>query len=313
MPEDKNAPIWKNLMKEQMYYNQTPRTKFVDEIKAVKVTLVSSPIKEDLYKLFKNVARISFNKSWQEMTYAESVEFLKFVLSGGLLPLALEMNNFTFLCEGLTRISTHAVVRGRIGVTYAQQSTGNSDQRHADILIPRSMSTQNKSLLESYLSWGADSKIKYAAAVDKGMSVQEARVFLPSTNSNKMYVSFNLASLMNFYRKRADTTEEYLQLNEVCAQIKKIFDIKYPELSPILKRACGQSCVHMKNSPLVNGVYPPTPADDVFPWNKESFVYDKTRDQMCWNDTPVITRYFIGRTLVDKMTFDKEAAKHAPV
>jgi len=293
MPENNNVGKWEVLS--TLHKNEIPVTMFVDEISAIKTTLVSSPDKEDLYRLFKNVANVSWDIGWNsKMSSQESREFLSTLMKGGMLPLALEMNNFTFLIENITRLTTHAIVRSRVGVTYAQQSTGNSDQRHCDVLVPRSMSTQNSSLLRDYIEWSLLSKEKYAKSIDNGMSVQESRIFLPSTNANKMYVSFNLMSLMSFYSKRSDRTEEYMQGNEVCRQIKNIFDNKFEELSPILKSGCGKSCAHSKNSPYVNGVYLPSKEDDVFEWNKKSFLYENTRDQMCWNENPCETTFYIG-------------------
>jgi thymidylate synthase (FAD) len=287
-----------------IHQNEVPFTKFIDEISAIKVSLVSSPEKAQLYSLFKNVANVSWDKPWVDYSYESCVEFLTTLISGGMLPLALEMNNFTFLIENVTRITTHAIVRGRVGMTYAQQSTGNADQRHADILIPRSMSIQNSRILESYIHYACASKIEYGFAVDQGMSVQEARIFLPSTNSNKIYLSVNLASLMNFYGKRSDRTEEYMQGNEICRQIKEIFNQKYPELSPVLRSTCGKSCAHAKNSPFVNGVYLPSKADDVFDWNIKSFLYPHTRDEMCWNETPLETQYYIGHEKTTKEFYE---------
>lgn len=298
-----NVPAWE--YQGGIHQLEVPFTKFIDEISALKVSLVSSPEKEQLYSLFKNVANVSWDKPWINYSYESCVEFLTTLIGGGMLPLALEMNNFTFLIENVTRITTHAIVRGRVGITYAQQSTGNADQRHADVLIPRSMSQQNASILKDYLWWSCDSKVKYANAVDKGMSVQEARIFLPSTNSNKIYVSFNLASLMNFFGKRSDRTEEYMQGNVICQQIKEIFNDKYSELSPILRSTCGKSCAHAKNSPFVNGVYLPSTADDVFEWNIKSFLYPHTRDELCWNEIPVNTVYYLGYNPITQETYEQ--------
>ncbi len=304
MPANLNSPVWEQLC--QIYSKQVPLTKFMDEISALKVTLVSSPNKESLYRLFKNVANVSFDKNWEDFEWDEGVEFLDKVITGGMLPLGLEMNNFTFLVENVTRITTHALVRGRVGMTYSQQSTGNSDQRHCDILLPRSLSTQNKKLLASTIQWTLAAKAQYSNAVDSGMSVQEARYFLPTSNANKIYLSMNLASMMNFFSKRSDRTEEYLQGNEICRQIKEIFNEKFSELSPILKSTCGKSCAHSKNSPFVNGVYFPSKEDDVFNWNPESFLYKATRDDMCWNETPLEEKYFLGIKEISKDSFDAE-------
>jgi len=303
MPANPNLPKWDYLG--TLHKGEPPATKIMDEISALKVTLVSKPDDYQLYKLFRNVADVSWDKPWDEdMSYENAVEFLSTLIGGGMLPLGLEMNNFTFLIENVTRITTHALVRGRVGMTYAQQSTGNADQRHCDILIPRSFSTQNDKLKYNFTQFVKLSKMYYSDAVDKGMSVQEARCFLPTANANKLYISMNLASLMNFFGKRSDRTEEYMQGNEVCRQIKAIFDKNYPELSPVLRSTCGKSCAHSKNSPFVNGVYLPSTQDDVFDWNPKSFLYQQTRDEMCWNETPNPNIYIVGDRYVDQTEYE---------
>lgn len=303
MPKNINASKLENLSK--IYKNEIPKTRFVDEISAVKVTLVAGPTKYDLYKLFTNVTFASWGKPWNsDITQEEIISQLNKILKDGALLNSFEMNNFVFLIEGVTRITTHALVRHRIGVSVFQQSTAITDMRHCDILVPRSMSLQNSHILEDYIQWCLDAKMKYSKAVDSGMSVQEARIFLPSTNANMIYMSFNLASLLNFYAKRTDESEEYLQANEICRQIKKIFDEKYPEISHILQSSCGKTCLHSKNSMFANSIYVPSEKDDIFDWNPESFLYPKTRNEMCWNDIPVKTRYFIGKKEVTENEFN---------
>jgi thymidylate synthase (FAD) len=302
MPEDKTARIYDNPGR--LYTKELPKTRFLDEIKHLKVTLVAKPDKNKLYSLFKNVAFGSWGKEWQDFTPEESAAFLKSLMSEGTLPLALEMCNFTFLIENVTRLTTHAIVRGRVGVTYCQQSTGNADQRHCDIMVPRSMS-MNTQVARNFTDYCLRAKDYYAHAVDNGASVQEARAFLPVANANLIYVSFNLMSLMNFYSKRSDESEEYMQGNEICRQIKEIFDSKFPELSPILKSGCGRSCAHCKDSVYVNSVYVPSPADDKFNWNPQSFLYAKTRNEMCWNETPVATSFYVGYAQVTKEEYNK--------
>ena len=74
MPQDNTVAQWEYLG--QIYQDSKPATKFVDEISAIKVTLVSSPEKDALYNLFKNVAYVSWDKDWKDFSYEESVEFL---------------------------------------------------------------------------------------------------------------------------------------------------------------------------------------------------------------------------------------------
>ena len=69
MPLDEKAPVWNYAG--NIYKKQVPCTRFIDELEAVDVKLVSSPNKDELYKLMKNVAFVSFGKDWDE--------FIKFV------------------------------------------------------------------------------------------------------------------------------------------------------------------------------------------------------------------------------------------
>lgn len=301
MPANENAP--KVGMLNALYFNEVPRTKFVDWLGAIRVRLLNGP---NMGRL-KHVMLLMKQATWAsdpDMALARAVD--EESLAGNHpLPQFNEVPAFTFEVSGISRVITHQIVRTRLGVTYSQQGTGDQDRRHDDVLVPRSLCREgNEKDLEAYINHALESKQLYVRLLDKPgrngrkfeHSLVMARYVLPHNTAQFIYVNINLLALQGLIGNRL-CTYETAEYNEVAGQMAARMRETYPELAKSLKANCDRDggCHYMraKNPAVAGSMYQPDPKHDVYDWNPADFVYDATRDDMV--DGPLFDgREYVG-------------------
>ena len=236
---------------------ELPKTKFKDNLNAVKVKLIDYPDEERIKKVLVNMSE----GSWIEDFYDQASEedknnIIQNLLAGNALMQGIEAVQFTFLVSGIDLNSSHAVVRNRIGVSYIQQSGAVRDMRHDDILVPRAF-TKYPELLDQYKLWVYRGKQLYANLLDTGnISITDARMALPRTVPVWIYVSCNLMTLLAIYQKRIDSQEEYPNLNEMVRQMRDLVIEKFTYMKDYFKSACDKkACLHCKAGYTANCVF----------------------------------------------------------
>ena len=269
------------------------KTKFLDEIDNIKVTLLSYPDPKMTERVIIDVC-YGYDKPniYESLTAKERKEALETVIAEGSLPKALEMvGKFVFLIENISLTCTHCLVRHRF-FTILQSSTGVSDLRNENFVMPRSFNRDKKyynSIKEWYL-WG---KRLFAEGIDnQGLSVQNARLLLPKNNCNHMFIGADLKALKDAYAQRVDTQEEIIQNNIIFHKIRDLIVEKFPYLNNYFKSGCETgSCLHTKYGKHANVVFKRNiqhtkflPKD--YDLSKEKTLHSKTRDEM--NEGPKI-------------------------
>lgn len=262
--------------------DEEPKTCFYDYPSNVKVTMIDYPDEERIKKTFVNFATSSWFPNYAEdLSKKEIQEEIKDLLSGNTLGLGIETAQFTFLVEGITLHDSHALVRNRIGITYAQQSQAVRDLRHDNILIPQSY-CKYPELEERYTKWCIEGKKLYSDLLDTGnISVNDARLSLPKTIPVWIYFSCNLMTLISLLEKRLDTQEESIGLNEMSKQIVSLVLDKFPYLEPFLKSACDKGkCFHQKKGFKANCIYKRDDKHIIPGYEDEFTLHDKTKEEL---------------------------------
>jgi thymidylate synthase ThyX len=279
--------------------NEIPITKFIDNLNAVKVTLIDWPDEERLKKVFVNMSTGSWYPNYFERADKEEVnEEIHDLLSGKMLGQGLEAAQFTFLVEGVSLHGTHAIVRNRIGISYLQQSTAVKDYRHSDVLVPRAF-TRHLALLEKYKKWVLDGKKLYAELLDTNdIAITDARMALPKTIPAWIYISCNLMTLLSIYAKRSDTQEEYPELNEMVKQMKILVVDKFPYLSTFFVSNCEKgTCLHCKQGLKANCIFKRDEIHSKFlpkEYNDVFTMHEKTKKELMLDANEYISETYIG-------------------
>lgn len=175
-----------------------------------------------LYFAGKSCARkdISFQEVAEDVPLAEKQAFIRKLIEKGHESV-LEHVTFTFSIGGVSRITTHQLVRHRIA-SYSQYSHRRYD-RTPSFVLPPSFSSLPPELLKrtKRLLWNAVDL--YASLVEAGVDEEDARYLLPQALSTHIVVTFNTRSLRNFFRLRL-SPQASLEIRELAA---RMFDLVY--------------------------------------------------------------------------------------
>lgn len=298
MPHNSTIPVREkptNVLK-----CEKPKTTFKDGLNSIKVDLIHWPDKTI------HLSSYAFQKAtWANSPYVpgKDPEKDKKILSdlrieafqGNGLSLSLELYDFVFSVNGITRIVTHQIVRNRIGATYSQQCSGDKDWRHHDVLVPRSL-YQNKELYERFKKNVLEAKELYADMLDTmEIPILDARRVLPHCLETFIYVKFNLVTLMSFIQKRDCTQTQEPEMVIVARQMREEVLRKFPFLEKLFENKCKSgNCFYTKSDRLTGtSMFIPDKLHD-FDYNKENFIYGKTVFEMVYDLPAIETEKYIG-------------------
>ena len=230
-------------------YNTLPETNFLDEIDAVKVSLISYPDVDMSKKMIINVASGYDDPNvYDKLDEQEKNKAIEDIIKDGTLPKCLEMlGKFVFLIENIPLTCTHMWVRERF-FTILQMSTATSCQRTANFVMPRSFARDDK-FYEKIKNWYLEGKLLYAKGIDKyGLSVQDGRLLIPKNNCNHIFLGFDALAFKNAYARRSCTQEEPIVSTYVFEEMKKQILNKFPYLENLFNSSCSNgSCLHSKS------------------------------------------------------------------
>lgn len=279
---------------------ETPKTKFLDEIDAIKVSLISWPDIESSKRLIINVAS-GYNdpKVYDKLNNKEREEAINEIIREGSLPKCLEMlGKFVVLIENIPLTCTHMWCRERF-FTILQESTAVVDVRHKSFIMPRSFS-RNEEYYEKIKFWYLEGKNLFVEGVEKhNISVQDGRLLLPKNNTNHIFLGFDALAFKNAYFRRSCTQEEPVVSTTVFEIIKNLILEKFPYLDGLFVSSCSiGACLHSKTGKHANVVFARNDIHKKFlpkdyDLSKEETLHDKTRDEI--NTGPEIkSEYYIG-------------------
>lgn len=263
----------------RLKHGMVPFTDFVRYPDSVRVSMVDFPDISRVMCVLVDMSMSSWLPNYSKGLTAGEVEIAAHdLLSGSTLSLAMEALQFTFLVEGLTLHDSHALVRNRIGIVYAQQSQAVRDLRYDSALFPVSYE-RFPALFDRYKKWVADGKQLYSDLLDtKDVSVADARLSLPKTIPVWIYFSCNLSTLISLLEKRLCSQEESIGLNEMSRQIVCLVAEKFPFLEPYLKSACVKGrCFHQKQGFKSNCIYKRDSLHSIRGYSDEFTVHDKSK------------------------------------
>lgn len=278
MPQSHTARVVPQ--KQVVFWNEVPRTTFRDLHDAVKVELMNDTMAGDIAAILEE----THASTWSPVPpTSEKATPISELMRGSRAFRAAELMDFTFKITGVSRAFTHQLVRARIGVSFFQQNHGDTDTRHANILVPRAISAK-RSRFDAYIEACLAAKHAYAGMVDACIPIQEARYVMPHGVETYTYMHASLATLINMYHSRVCTMvnmwETHLFATRMAAELVKewpeLFDLFYPSKCSQGKCACSTD----KALDQITPWYQPDVVHDLFDWNPKSFTYNRTHADM---------------------------------
>jgi len=150
----------------------------------------------------------------------------------------LEHTTFTFAIEGISRVTSHQLVRHRLA-SFSQQS-----QRYVKInkegfpyIIPKSIEKDEK-LAKIFID--AIKKLNgiYQLLLDHNIKAEDARYILPQAVTTKMIVSANARELLHIFKLRCCNRAQW-EIRELAMKMLK--EVK--SIAPIIFENAGPPCV----------------------------------------------------------------------
>jgi thymidylate synthase ThyX len=275
---------------------EMPRTKFIDNLDAVKVEMIDWPDPDRLKKVFVNMSQASwFEDFFENASPEDRDEVVNDLFSGKILGQGMEHPQFCFKVSGLSLHGTHALVRNRIGVAYMQQSQAVKDFRHSDILVPRSF-TKFPELLKRYEDWVQEGKKIYGDMLDTGeIANTDARFCLPKTVPSWIYVAVALPTLLSIYGKRTDTQEEHPEMNAMAYQMRDLVVEKFPYMkSYFVSFDDNGRCLHLRKGYAANCIFKRDEKHVIAGYEDEWTLHDKTKQELMLDCEKYEEKTFIG-------------------
>lgn len=163
-----------------------------------------------------------------------SGDLSSWILEGAKYPSVLEHVVFTFFISGISRVTSHQLVRHRLA-SYTQES-----QRYSvvskDYVIPQSI--KDKGFEDRFKSLVEETYKLYQEMVDAGIPYEDARYVLPQAVTTNMLMTVNLRELLHIacLRLSDEAQWEIRELvHRMINEVKKIL----PEIEDLLSKYCG--------------------------------------------------------------------------
>lgn len=287
-------------------YGRLPKTKFVDNLDAVKVKLLNWPdedrMKEHLIQFATGSWFEEYSKEATQEDYQSALEELG---NGRILAQGLEGITFSFLVSGLSLHGSHAIVRTRIGAAYLQQSQAVKDLRDCDILVPRAFQ-KSPELLNRYMSNVIEGKLLYCELLDTGnIAITDARFCLPKTIPVWVNISMSLPTILGVYSKRTDVTEEHPEMNMFAELLRARITERFQWMDSYFKR--DSNCIHRFPGYRSNCVFKRDGTDILPEGSPENWhLHSKTKAELMTNGLASIEpTYYISHTKVTQEEYDR--------
>jgi len=162
-------------------------------------------------------------------------KFLGKIIKMGHLSV-LEHAGFTFGVEGISRATSHQLVRHRLA-SYSQQS-----QRYVKFFRPEYV-TPDTINLDPEKKKRFEGEIRriyalYKELVDEGVPAEDARYILPNAACTKIIVTMNARELLHFFRLRCCERAQW-EIREMATRMLELAKKK----APFVFRYSGPACV----------------------------------------------------------------------
>ncbi|RLC37572.1 FAD-dependent thymidylate synthase [Candidatus Falkowbacteria bacterium] len=149
----------------------------------------------------------------------------------------LEHVSFSFGVEGISRVTSHQLVRHRIA-SYSQQS-----QRYVnladtfDYIVPKSIQG-NRPAYEEYTRLMEVTHEIYKALLDNDIPAEDARYVLPNATETKIMITMNARALLHFFKVRGCNRAQHEIRNMAYLMLLECKDV-----APLLFKGAGPGCV----------------------------------------------------------------------
>ncbi len=163
-------------------------------------------------------------------------KFLKKILALGHHSI-LEHASFTFGIEGISRATSHQLVRHRIA-SYSQQSQRYVKSGDSTGTVTPPSVTENAEVAKKFSAMVDSIYALYGEMVEAGIPKEDARFILPNAAETKIIVTMNARSLIHFFGLRCCERAQW-EIRDMATEMLRLVK----EVSPVIFDGAGPGCV----------------------------------------------------------------------
>jgi thymidylate synthase (FAD) len=162
--------------------------------------------------------------------------FLEKILSLGHLSV-LEHASFTFGIEGISRVTTHQLVRHRVASFSQQSQRYVSHKEMFAVVVPPSIASHPEMGERFHAAVGELHRL-YGVMVENGIPAEDARYILPNATETKIMATMNARELLHFFRLRCCERAQW-EIRAMAVEMLKLVKA----ISPVIFGTAGPGCL----------------------------------------------------------------------
>ncbi|GAH40006.1 unnamed protein product, partial [marine sediment metagenome] len=178
----------------------------------------------------------------EELTNKSIIKLIKKIMKLGHYSV-LEHATFTFAIEGISRVTSHQLVRHRLA-SFSQQS-----QRYVKInkegfpyIVPKSIA-KDKELDKIFIDTIKELDGIYQLLLDHNIEAEDARYILPQAVTTKMIITANARELLHIFKLRCCNRAQW-EIREVTTKMLK----EVEDIAPTIFENAG-AALHFRTLP----------------------------------------------------------------
>lgn len=149
----------------------------------------------------------------------------------------LEHASFTFGIEGISRVTTHQLVRHRIA-SFSQQSQRYVSHKEEFASIMPDTIADNAEARQIFAGMTDTVHKAYAQLIEMGIPAEDARYILPNATETKIIMTMNARELLHFFALRCCQRAQW-EIRNMSDEMLRLVQI----IAPIIFRQAGPGCV----------------------------------------------------------------------
>jgi len=172
----------------------------------------------------------------QTLEASDIEQFLDKIMSLGHHSV-LEHASFTFGIEGVSRVTTHQLVRHRIA-SFSQQSQRYVSHKDQFTSIMPDSIAENADARQIFAFMSETVHRAYAQLVELGIPPEDARYILPNATESKIIMTMNARELLHFFSLRCCQRAQW-EIREMAVEMLRLVK----QVAPVIFRGAGPGCV----------------------------------------------------------------------
>jgi len=179
---------------------------------------------------------VSINDLRAKLELSDIEQFLDKIMSLGHHSV-LEHTSYTFGIEGISRVTTHQLVRHRIA-SFSQQSQRYVSHKDQFTSIMPDSIAENVDAREIFAFMSETVHKAYAQLVELGIPPEDARYILPNATESKIIMTMNARELLHFFTLRCCQRAQW-EIREMAVEMLRLVRLT----APTIFREAGPGCI----------------------------------------------------------------------